>query len=132
MKEINDADNYYVATVLTTDTIELNDVNAAGYTAYTSGGILEYNEPKDLIGYTARMQIREKIDSTTIIADLNTENGGIAISTTNKTIILFISATATAAFTFGSAVYSIELVSAGGVVTPFVVGSITLVKEITR
>ena len=31
----------------------------------------------DLTGYTARMQIREKIKNSTVVADLTTENGGI-------------------------------------------------------
>lgn len=132
MKELNDADNYQVATVLTADSIELNSVNAAGYTAYTSGGTLEYNDPHDLTGYTARMQIREKIDSTTTIKELTTENGGITINTSSKTILVVISATDTAAFTFGTAVYSLELVSSGNVVTPFATGTMTLVKEVTR
>lgn len=132
MKEINDSENFRVATVKTVDTIELNAVNAAGYTTYTSGGVLEYYEPKDLTGYTARMQIREKIDSTTTIDELTTENGKISIDTVNKTITLTISATATAAYTFGSAVYSLEMISSGGVVVPFANGTLTLVKEVTR
>lgn len=132
MKEINDTENYVIASVKTADTVELNSINAAGYTTYTSGGVLEYYEPKDLAGYTARMQIREKIDSTTTIDELTTENGKITIDNINKTITLSITATATALYTFNSAVYSLELVSGGGVVTPFATGTITLVKEVTR
>lgn len=131
MKEINSADDYKTATILTTDTIELNAINSVGYTAYTSGGILEYNEPVTLTGYTARMQLREKIDSTTVIHELTTENGGITIDDVNYTITLTISATDTAAFTFGSVVYSLELIS-GTTVTPFANGVLTLVKEVTR
>ena len=131
MKEINSSDTYYIATKLTADTIELNAVNSIGYTAYTTGGVIEYNEPISLTGYTARMQIREKIDSDVIIKELTTENNGFTIDAINNKITLTISATDTALFTFGSAVYSLELVLAG-VVTPFANGTITLVREVTR
>lgn len=132
MTDINSTEEYRVATRLTDNTLELNAINSLGYKAYTTGGVVEYNEPVDLTGYTARMQIREKVDSTTIIKELTTENNGIVIDATNKKINIVISATDTAAFTFGSAVYSLELVSSTGVVVPFVNGVLTLVKEVTR
>lgn len=132
MKEINSGSNdYYTVTDTTTNTVTFNSVNSLGYSAYTSGGVLEYNQPIDLAGYTARMQIRSKLEDTTVIKELTTENGGIVIDNTTKTITLTISATDTSAFTFASAVYSIELVN-GTVVTPFAGGSMTLVKEVTR
>lgn len=132
MKEINSGSNdYYTVTDTTTNTVTFNSVNSLGYSAYTSGGVLEYNQPIDLAGYTARMQIRSKLEDTTVIKELTTENGGIVIDNTTKTITLTISATDTSAFTFASAVYSIELVN-GSVVTPFAGGTMTLVKEVTR
>jgi hypothetical protein len=131
MTDINSADTYHVATKLTADTIELNSVNSLGFKAYTTGGVIEYNEPINLTGYTARMQIREKIDSAEVIKELTTENGGISINTTDSTITLNISATDTAIFSFNTAAYSLEMVS-GGVVTPFANGNLTLVKEVTR
>ena len=132
MTDINSSDTYHVATVLTNNTIELNDVNSVGYKTYTSGGILEYNEPVSLTGYTARMQIREKLDSATVIKELTTENGGITINTSNSYIQIEISAADTALLSFSTAVYSIELVSSGGKVYQLANGTLTLVKEITR
>ncbi len=131
MKEINSSDTYHTVTSTTTDTITLNAVNSLAYTDYTSGGVVEYNEPRSLTGVTARMQIREKLASTTIIDELTTENGGIVIDTVNKTITIVISATDTAAYTFSTAVYSMELID-GTEVIPFIYGNITLDKEITR
>lgn len=130
MKEINSTD-YYLVTNTTTDTVTFNAVNSLGYGAYTSGGVLEYNEPVDLSGYTARMQIRPKLEDSTIIKELTTENGGIVIDNSAKTIQLVISAADTASFTFSSAVYSLELVVATTVI-PFAAGSVTLTKEVTR
>lgn len=132
MKEINDTETYRVATVLTNTSIELNSVNALGYTAYTSGGVLEYNEPVSLASYTARMQIREKID-TPVLYELTTENDGIILNTADSTINLNIPAAITEAFTFKKAVYSIELINASNdSVTTFVQGNITLYNEVTR
>jgi len=130
MKEINSVDDYKIATKLSADSIEFNDINSIGFSAYTSGGVIEYNQPVDLTGYTARMQIREKIDSDTVIKELTTENGGIVIDVINSKIILNISAADTELFTFNSAVYSIELVST--TVVPFATGTLTLVREVTR
>jgi hypothetical protein len=130
MKEANMTDPA-IATSVTQDTLTFNAVNALNYTTYTGGGVLEYNQPVDLAGFTARMQIRAKLEDTAVIKELTTENGLIAINNTTKTITLNISATDTAAFSFQTAVYSLELVN-GAVVTPFANGTMSLVREVTR
>jgi hypothetical protein len=132
MTDINSTEDYHNATTLTSDTIELNAINSVGYKAYTSGGIIEYNEPVNLTGYTARMQLRTKVDSTDTLAEYTTENGKLVINTTDCTISFNVSATETAGYTFTTAVYNLELVSAGGIITPLAEGTITLVKEVTR
>lgn len=130
MTETNSLD-YIVATGVTTDNITFNSINAAGFKDYVSGGILEYNAPTSLASTTARMQIRSKINDIVFIDELTTENGKIIINDSTKTITLLLSAATTAAYTFKSAVYSLELIS-GSVVTPFIYGSITLENEVTR
>jgi len=132
MTELNSADTYYSATSVTTNTVTINEVNSLGFKPYVSGGIIEYNTPINLTGFTARMQIREKLTSDTVILELTTENAYINISNVTKTITLVIPADVTALFTFSTAVYSLELISSGGQVTPFCEGTITLVKEVTR
>lgn len=130
MKEVNMTDPV-LATSVTQDTVTVNSINSLNYSTYTGGGVLEYNQPVDLAGFTARMQIRQKLEDTTVIKELTTENSGVVINNTTKTISLNISATDTAAFSFQTAVYSLELVN-GAVVTPFAGGTLTLVKEVTR
>ena len=133
MKEINSTEDYHVVSVLSNTSIELNTINSLGYTAYTSGGVIEYNEPIDLSTYTARMQIREKLDSSTVIYELTTENGGIVLNNVDYTINLNIPATTTQTFTFKKAVYSMELVNTNNdSVITFAQGNITLYNEITR
>ena len=131
MKEINTGDSYLTVTSKNGDAITFNEINATGYTTYTTGGILEYNTPVNLTGYTARMQIRPTVDSATVLTTLTTENGGITINTVDASITLNISATETAAYTWQTAVYGLELVI-GTDVIPFANGTLTLVKEVTR
>lgn len=132
MKEINSDEVYHQVSNVLPGSFQINAINALGYTTYTSGGVVEYNQPVDLAGYTARMQLREKVDSAEVLLELTTENGGIVLDNTLKTITLYISAVDSAALTFSSAVYSLELVSSTGRVTPFIGGSVSLVKEVTR
>ncbi len=134
MKEINQTseDQFYIATSVTSNTITLNQINSSQYTTYTSAGIVEYNVPVPLAGYTAQMQIRETIDATTPIIELTTANNGILINTSESTIMINITASQTRAFTFATAVYSLELTDSSGVVTSFLTGNLTLVPEVTR
>jgi hypothetical protein len=137
MKEINSLgdDSFYLVTGTTGTTLSLNRVNSLGYTAYTSGGVIEYNTPVPLTGYTAQMQIRETLESSSTIFELTSSmvaGSGITINSSDSTILVTISAAATRAFDFDTAVYSLELTDASGVVTPFLSGNITLVREVTR
>jgi hypothetical protein len=114
------------------DTISINNINSLSYTAYTSGGVIEYNRPIDLTGMTARMQIRAKLDSDVVIHELTTENSGIVLDNTTKQIKLTIPAATTAGFTFTTAVYNLEIIDSTGIVSSFSRGTITLTKEVTR
>ena len=132
MPELNSVETYHQVSNTTADTITINAINSLGFKDYISGGVVEYNQPIDLSDYTARLQVRSKIDSPDIILELTTENGGIVINSTTKAVLIVISATATAALSFSTAVFSLEMVSSGGQVTPIVGGTISLIKEVTR
>lgn len=127
--------DYHPATVIGADTIDLNDVNAANFKAYTSGGYVQYNTPASLAGFAARMKIKNKIGGTVLAS---TEAGDtpldiidIALDDALHTITISISATDTAALTWTKGVYDLELVSAAGVVTAILYGSIAVSKEVT-
>lgn len=111
--------------------VEINQVNSLGYTAYTSGGVVEFNQPVPLTGLAARMQIRESIDSPTVIHEATTQNNQIVLDNTTKTIQITLLANVTQNFTFSTAVYSLELYNGNNVI-PFINGNITLVQEVTR
>lgn len=107
------------------------DVDTTRFGVYTSGGEVLYHPPVNLTGFTARMQIRETIESTTTLVSL-TEASGITLGGTAGTIGITIAATATALLDFDSAVYDLEVVSAGGIVTPVAYGNVYLNDEVTR
>lgn len=130
MTDVNNLESIY-STAVDTDTITFNDVNSVGFRDYTSGGILEYNSPVSLLGLSARMQIRPKLSSDVVISELTTDNGGIVLNDTDKTITLNIDALDTEAYTFKSAVYSLEIIN-GTIITTLMRGNLTLTQEITR
>lgn len=132
MVELNSDSIYHEVSSATANTLTINSVNSLGFKAYTAGGIVEYNKPVSIFGFTARMQIRAKVDSPEVILELTTENGGITLNNITKNIIINISAVDTASLTFNTAVYSLEIVSSGGQVTPFIGGNLNLIKEVTR
>lgn len=139
MKEINTVseDDYYLATSTTLNQVTLNQVNSLNYTAYTSGGVIEYNDWVALTDYKARMQIRPELASTSVLYEATSVSGQIVIDdSTYKTITLTIPAQDTKDFDFDFAVYSLELYkdsgpNSGEVVT-FLQGNLTLVREVTR
>lgn len=136
MKEINtiSEDAYYIATDINPakTQVTINQVNSSGFSTYTSGGVVEYNDWVSLTSYSARMQIRETVDSSAIIYEATSAAGQIVLDNTYKTITITIPATATQGFTFETAVYSLELFTQAGEVVPFIEGNLVLVREITR
>lgn len=86
----------------------------------------------DLTGYTARMHIRETVDSADTILELTTENSRITLGGVNGTITLSIADSDTTTITQKKAFYDLEIISSGGVVTRLIRGDITISNEVTR
>jgi len=114
-------------TVVDASTLEINALSAFGLNP--SGGQLIYKPPVDLTGATARMQIREQVGGT-VLLELTTENGGLAISGPG-TITRTLSATQTAALTWTEAVYDLEVEYADGTVQRYLQGAVTVSREVT-
>jgi len=89
--------------------------------------------PVDLTGCTARMQARDSVESTVVLLDLTTENGGIELGTDDGKVSILIDAEATADIVWSSAVYDLEIVFADGVtVRRLLSGLIVVSPEVTR
>lgn len=83
-------------------------------------------------GYTARMQIRETIDATAYVYQA-LSGGDITVGGSDGKFTLSIPAATTAAWTFASGVYDIEIVSPAGKVIGLVgVSRVTTLPEVTR
>lgn len=125
------ADDYKQATVIDSNTIDLNAVNSSEFSAYTSGGYLQLYTPTDLAGAAVRMTIKDKVGGTALIALDSALLGCITLDNTAKTITVTVSATITAALTWLRGVYDAEIQFADGTVLPLAYGSVTVVDEVT-
>lgn len=88
--------------------------------------------PRNLTGFTARMQVRQSASSDDVLLELNTENGRIQITAGTGTVTLIFSAATTAAIDWRRGKYDLELVASDGTVTRLIEGEISVSKEITR
>ena len=92
--------------------------------------------PISLAGHAVRMQLRTSISSTTKIIDLTeTQGTNDSVITVggdgNNEITIVITAVDTAAMSFDTAVYDLEIESSN-IVTRLLQGKIKLSKEVTR
>lgn len=138
MDEINAGHNpprdneFHQATALNGDNITINDINSSDFSPYTSGGYLQYYTPVDLTGYTAEIDIKDKIGGSVLLT-LGTTNGRILLDQLNHTISLFISAedTDSVAMTWKRGVWDLEMTAPTGQVTTLFSGAVSVVKEVT-
>jgi hypothetical protein len=111
--------------------VQFNDVDSTNYTAYTSGGSLVTYTPESLAAATARMQIRETVESPDPALVSLVSPTDIVIDDAAHTITITISDTATTALTFATGVYDLEVV-VSGVVTQLLSGNVVVLPEVTR
>ena len=88
--------------------------------------------PFDLSGYSARMQVRRTISSSTTMISLDTDDNGIEItSAEDGEITITMTDTQTAALT-SDGVYDLEIISVDDFVTRILQGEFRLSLEVTR
>lgn len=126
--------DFRVVTVVDVDTIEFNDINAAAMPAYVSGGVVQFREPVDLTGMTARLHIRTTMDAPDPPElELTTENGGIEVypSAHRIDIVIADEQTEVLLVATGAGVWDIEML-AGDEVERIDEGAVTCSPEVTR
>lgn len=89
---------------------------------------------RDLTGCTARMQVREHIESPAALLDLSTTPGGGITITPGPpgTILLKLTDETTADITWRHGVYDLELTDAGGNTERLLKGEVSVDFEVTR
>ncbi len=88
--------------------------------------------PVDLTGCTARMQIRSEVESPTVLLELSTANGRIALGGAAGTATLNLDAATTAALNWDSGVWDLEITHPGGEVSRMAEGTASVSPEVTR
>lgn len=88
--------------------------------------------PVNLAGCTARMQARGKLADTAVLFDLTVANGGIALGDSAGTVTIKLTSAQTAAITWTSAVYDLEITFADSTVRRLLTGGIAVSPEVTR
>lgn len=117
--------DWHAATVVTSGTVQLNDLNTADFPAYTSGGFLVWNTPVDLAAVKATLTIRDAPVTGTVLATLtSTPAAGIVLNNTDKTITATL---ATAALTWTLGYYDLEVDDGSGKIDQIVTGTIAIV-----
>lgn len=88
--------------------------------------------PVDLTGCTARMHVRSEIKSPVVLLDLTTANGGITLGGATGTVDIYLTDEQTAAITWATGVYDLEVEFANGDVRRLLAGLVSVSPEVTR
>jgi hypothetical protein len=91
-------------------------------------------EPFDLSGYTARMQVRRTVESSSTLVELTTQNLGLEINPNgeNPNMIVMRMASEVTASIETSGVYDLEIISNNGFVSKVIRGLFNLLHEVTK
>lgn len=89
-------------------------------------------DPIDLTGYTAKMQVRSKVDDTVVVLELSTLNGKIILGGLNGKINLLVPYTDTENLPVGMYKYDLELKSPTNFVNRLIEGDFYIKGDITK
>lgn len=120
-KDIPETTQYPVK-VIDANTLEISCLNGTKFK--TGSAVVRFNEPVDLSGYTARMQIKDKVGGSVLLSPT------ITLDNTAKTITREIDATTTAAITWKKGVFDLEMVN-GTFVIKIDSGTVAVQNEVT-
>lgn len=88
--------------------------------------------PVDLSGYSARMQTRATVDSTTTVFSWTSAGGQLVLGGAAGTITMNVADSVTSTYPAGTYVYDLELESGGGETTRLLEGTFKITPEVTR
>lgn len=90
------------------------------------------DQPIDLTGCTAKMQVRDTVDSTVIRLELSTTNNRLTITPLLGRIDLYVSDEDTTTLIGLGGVYDLEIYYVNGVTTRLIEGKLSFKPEVTR
>lgn len=118
-------------TVIDANTIEFNDLVLATVPGITSARLVMY-APRELAGYTARMQVRASANSEVALLSLTSPLDGIIVDAATYKTTVTVKPSDTENVTWFNGVYDVEFVSGSGDVVRVLQGDVVLEKEVTR
>lgn len=102
------------------NTLEFNALDGSLWAAFVASGCVVFNEPVDLTGWKARMQVRNKIGGDLLLSlssDLaDGADGIIEVDSAKSSFVLHLTADQTAALPWSSGVYDLEAIKPDGTV----------------
>ena len=133
----DDCEFHFFASVVDSDTIELNQVNASSWRAYGGGGAVVFHKPYDLSGHSARMQVRDRVGGAILLNiasdPLSSPDGLIDVDIELAALVVKISPATTAAIGWKVGVYDLEVVAPSGDVYPITsVSQVNVTPEVTK
>lgn len=106
------------ARVIDADTIEFNSLVALGWKAYSSGGVLVFNQPADLTGWSARATVRDRVGGT-VLLDFSSNPaagaaGQVVVDVARSQFVLSLDAAEAAQIAWTCGVWEMEATDPGG------------------
>lgn len=128
---------YYISAIISSDAFNISAAPGGASIDFATAGAGPHTAfaPIDISGYSARMHCRTAKDTVDPpLLTLSTANGRISVTGAHGIIDLLVAAADTAAITWASAFYDMEIFSSD--VTPLVIriveGRVSVSKEVTR
>lgn len=88
--------------------------------------------PVDLTGCTARMHIREKLESPDVLLELTTANDRVVLGGMAGTVTIELPSTVTEGLAWRAGVYDLEIEFVNGDVRRLLSGTVKVAPEVTR
>lgn len=135
--ELNSAEGeQYFVKVLDADTIELNEVNAHCWKAFSGSGLLVFPKPVDLAGWACRAQVRDKVGGAVLFTwhsdPAQSPDGEAEVDVVASAFVLKMDAATAAALEWSRGVYDVEAIAPTGEVYPLTaISQVTVEAEVT-
>lgn len=127
---------YWTPLVVDADTLEFDQLDMVGAKAFAAPSVLVYPRPADLEGWKARMQIRDRIGGAVLLSfssdPADQADGTIEVDVANSAFVIGLDAGQTAAISWSSGTYDLEVIRPDGAVVAVIGPSrVVIAPEVT-
>lgn len=115
--------DYNPASVLSVDSLALNDISSAKFQPYRDGGAVVFNTPISLVGVSAAMTFWDTPDKSDTPLVVLTNGSGLTLDTVDFTVVPQLQ---TAGLLWQLAYFNLDFTDTNGVVTRALTGTLTI------